>query len=420
MKKFKCNEDRNLFFNNINGMLQTISVNLIASFSGLFIKRLGAGDSLISALNSLPGLFSLIAILIGIPFVSTIKNKKQATALFFFSTRSFYLLMFFIPFLSEKYMALVFVILYGALNLPGSIGNYMWQSLLADVFRPSLRARALSTRNTLATISGTVTTLTAGYLLYKLSSSSGSFLEFYQVVFMLAFIIGIGEVSALLLHKVDKHASHTEVVTKENPLSLKYIKRMLMHKPYVSFMLCVTLFNFTWQMAWPLFTTYEVDYLHTNELWSAGLAVISGTFSAIGYIWWRKYSEKKGTGMALCLSTIFMGMSPILEAIATRLNHLLIFYSTMGIGVAGINFVVLSTLYEVAPNENRTSYIAFYNLSYNLTLIIAPWMGILLYNIVGIRPALVIAGCLRLIAASTFFVRQRRLTAAYPDNIHNA
>jgi MFS family permease len=390
-------------------MLQTISVNLVASFAGLFIKRLGAGDSLVSALNSLPGFFSLIAILVGIPFVSSIKNKKQVTALCYLTTRSFYLLMFFIPFLDKKYMALAFVILYGALNLPGSIGNYMWQSLLADVFRPSLRAKAISVRNILATIAGTVTTLAAGYLLYKLGSSSGSFLEFYQVVFMIAFVIGIGEAAALFLHKVDKHASHTEVLTRENPLSIKYIKGMLQHKPYVSFMLCVTFFNFAWQMAWPLFTTYEVDYLHTNELWSAGLAVLSGAFSAIGYVWWRKYSEKKGTGMALCLSAIFMGTSPILEAIATKLNHLPFFYCIMGIGVAGITFVVLNTLYEVSPNKNRTSYIAFYNLSYNLTLIIAPWMGTLLYNIVGIRPALAITGCLRLMAASTFFIRQKRL-----------
>lgn len=290
MKRFKCNEDRNLFLNNLNGMFQTISVNLVASFSGLFIKRLGAGDSLISALNSLPGLFSLIAIIIGIPFVSNLKSKKQVTALCFLTTRSFYLLMFFIPFLDEKYMALTFVILYSALNLPGSIGNYMWQSLLADVFRPSLRSKAISARNMFATIAGTVTTLAAGYLLYRLGSSSGSFLEFYQIVFMIAFVIGIGEVAALFLHKVDKHASHTEIITRENPLSVKFIKGMLKHKPYVSFMLCVSFFNFAWQMAWPLFTTYEVDYLHTNELWSAILAVISGTFSAMGYVWWRKYS----------------------------------------------------------------------------------------------------------------------------------
>lgn len=115
-----------------------------------------------------------------------------------------------------------------------------------------------------------------------------------------------------------------------------------------------------------------------------------------------------------------MGSSPILEAMATSLNHLLIFYCTMGIGVAGINFVVLSTLYEVSPNENRTSYIAFYNLSYNLTLIIAPWMGIMLYNLVGIRLALVITGCLRLLAASTFFIRQRRLSKASPDSLYKA
>jgi hypothetical protein len=76
-------DDRNIRLSNLNGILQVISVNLVSSFAGLFIKRLNAGDNLVSMLNSLPAFFSIAAIMIGMPLLSSIKNKRKASSLHF-------------------------------------------------------------------------------------------------------------------------------------------------------------------------------------------------------------------------------------------------------------------------------------------------------------------------------------------------
>lgn len=400
-------EDRNIRLTNLNGIFQVISVNLVSSFAGLFIKRLNAGDNLVSMLNSLPAFFSIIAILIATPLLSSIKNKKKATSKAFFITRCFYLLMAFVPFLNDKYKAAAFVFLYGALNFPGSIANYLWQSLLADTFHPSLRSKVLSIRNMLSTFAGTITTLVAGFLIAQLSSSKAGTIHFYQIFFVFAFFMGIFETLALLMQREPKNAIFKEVVSENATFSLSFFKTMLKQQEYIKFMICVIAFHFTWQMAWPLFLTYEVDYLHTNEMWTAIISSISGVCTAVGYVFWRKFSDKHGNSLALTISAIGIGLCPILYIFATHISQITYFIGLIGFSFAGIMLILLNTLYEVAPRENRTTYIAFYNLSTNLTLVIAPWVGMQLYKMTSIKTALLINGFLRLSTSLLFFRRHK-------------
>lgn len=405
--KHKNIEEKNMFYNNLNGILQVISMNLVTSFAGLFIKRLNAGDNLVSLLNSLPAFFSVVAIIFGTSLVSSCKNKKRATSISYFLTRSFYLLMALVPFLPQNYRALSFVILYGALNFPGSIANFLWQSFLADTFRPSIRGRVLSIRNSLSTITGTVTTLITGFTLASLASSNEKVISFYQIVFAAAFIIGILEVWALYSHKEDNNAEFKEVVTTGANLSFSFVKEALTHKKYTMFLIAVICFHFAWQMGWPLFLTYEVETLHTNEMWSGIISTVSGISMAVGYAFWRKFSEKRGNNLALAILAVGMATTPIFYTITTSIHQVAYFTIIAGFSTSGILLVLLNTLYEVSPRENRTSYIALYNLVTNLTLIIAPWIGMRLYQLTTMKFALLTVGILRLASSLMFLAKPK-------------
>lgn len=405
--KYKSVEDNNIFYNNLNGMLQVISMNLVTSFAGLFIKRLNAGDNLVSLLNSLPAFFSVAAIIFGTSLVSSCKNKKRATSISYFLTRSFYLLMALVPFLPSDYRALSFVILYGALNFPGSIATFLWQSFLADTFRPSIRGRVLSIRNSLSTITGTITTLITGFILASLASSNEKVISFYQIVFAVAFIIGILEVWALYSHKEDSNSEFKEVVTTRANLSFSFVREALTHKKYTLFLISVICFHFAWQMGWPLFLTYEVETLHTNEMWSGIISTVSGISMALGYAFWRKFSEKRGNNLALAILAVGMATTPIFYTFTTSIHQVAYFTTIAGFSTSGILLVLLNTLYEVSPRENRTSYIALYNLVTNLTLIIAPWIGMRLYQMTTMKFALLTVGILRLASSLMFLVKPR-------------
>ena len=407
--RFKSTQSRNAALNNLNGVFQYISINMVASFAGLFIKRLNASDNLVSMLNSLPAFFSVVAIIIGTRFASNCKNKKKIASLLFLTARSFYLLMAFITLINEKYRALFFVFLYSSLNFPGSIANFMWQSFFADTFKPSDRGKYLSIRNTLSTAAGTITTLSAGIILSKYAKGE-NFLRYYQIAFVTAFIFGILEVITLYLHKENKNNSFTEVSTGDNPLSFKFLKTMLKQKKYVYFMIGVIAFHFSWQMGWPLFLTYEVDVLHTNELWSGIITTINGIFMAIGYTYWRKFTEKNGNTLGLALGAVGMAFNPILYIFARNMRHVAYFTGIIGFSQSAVLLMLLNILYEISPRENRTTYIAFYNLATNLTLIVAPWVGMKIYKLIDFKDSFVLIAALRLASSLLFIKKPKNLS----------
>ncbi|WP_027308493.1 MFS transporter [Caloramator sp. ALD01] len=404
MSKLKSN----YYLNILNGVFQAIALNLATSFAGLFLKRLNAGDSLVSLFNSLPALFSILAIFIGGIILSSTQNKKRTTSLMFLITRVFYILMALIPFLNEKYRALIFVLLYSSMNFPNSIAVFLWQSFFADIFPPGQREQYLSVRNSIATFAGTATTLFAGFLLTTLSSSKAELIKTYQYIFLIAFIFGILEVFVLWRHKYNAKSSYAEISTDNNRLSIEFIKNLPNQREYLIFITTVVIFHFTWQMGWPLFLTYEVDYLHTNEFWASIISTINGLAMAFGYRFWGRFSKSRGNSLALTLAAVGMSFAPFMYAMSTKIYHVAYFVVITGLSVSGTMLLLLNSLYEVAPRENRTSYIAFYNLVTNITLVIAPWVGMRLYQVTTIRTALIVVGVLRFISGMLFILRHRR------------
>ena len=406
----KIETERNALLNNLNGIFQIICVNLIISYAGIFVKRLSPNDdNLVSLLNSLPAFFSVAAIILGAGLIVKIKNKKKAASIGFFLTRTFYLLMAGIVFVDSKYRALVFVILYSALNFPGAIATFLWQSFFADIFPPSARAKMLSIRNFFSTFVGTFTTLIAGFLLTFFSSAKGDFMKYYQIIFVIAFLIGCIEVLTLYLHDSNVKNSFAEVTTEKSSLSLSFFKTMFKQKKYMYFIICIVIYHIAWQMGWPLFLTYEYNFLHSNEMWSGLSATVNGICTAFGYEYWRRFSEKKGTAVTLTIGSIGTVLAPLFYVVSRSMLSIVIFTSVIGFFSAAILLVLISSLYEVSPKENRTSYIAFYNLVTNFTLIISPWIGMGLYQNTNIWTALLIIAGLRLFASILFFIRQKKI-----------
>ncbi|HCJ56735.1 hypothetical protein [Lutispora sp.] len=51
----------------------------------------------------------------------------------------------------------------------------------------------------------------------------------------------------------------------------------------IVFTLIAFIFHISWQMAWPLFFIYEVDFLHANEAWLSLINVSSALANVVIY-----------------------------------------------------------------------------------------------------------------------------------------
>lgn len=409
-KKTNTNLEHNLFINNINGLLQALSLNLVIPFASLYTKRLNGTDNDIALLNSYPSIFSIIAIFLGTYLFRKYKNKKKLTALFFSLGRAFFILFVFIPFLPSSLRPGLFVLLYGAMSFPNSIANMGWQSYIADLFPEGWRGRAISKRNSLSTISALIITLITGNLLYYIPKNNSQRIQLYQLFFITAFIVSIFEIFSFVKHRLDSSNRQIETITEfSNDPILAKIKKIynviIGNKKFLDYCICVVAFHFAWQMGWPLFFSYEVDILHSNESWTAIISTVSFISQAIAFPLWQKLSEKKGNAISITFAIFIMSITPFLYLISTRIYHIAIFNFATGAAVAGTTLLLLNSLYEAAPNENRTLYIAVYTVLTNITLMFAPILGVKLKAMTNIYTALLIVGILRFSSTILFYFR---------------
>jgi MFS family permease len=412
LKKFNLSStlEYNLLINNLNGVLQALSLNLVVPFASLYTKRLNGSDNDIALLNAYPSIFSILAVFLGTFLFRRFKDKKKITALFFSFSRSFFLIFILIPFFPAILRPGIFVFLYGAMSFPSSIANMGWQSYLADLFPEKWRGRAFSKRSALSTISALIVTLITGSLLYFIPKTDTERIKLYQIFFIIAFIIAIFEVSSFIKHRLDKNNKQIETITEfKNESLLKRLRNIyilvISNKQFLDYCICVVIFHFSWQMGWPLFFSYEYDILHSNEFWSSLIATVSCVAQAITFPLWQKLSEKKGNAFSISIAIFLMGITPFLYLISNKIYHIVIFNIITGSAVAGTTLLLLNSLFETAPNKDRTLYIGVYTVITNITLMFSPILGMKLKVLTNIYTALLIVGILRLLSAIVFYFR---------------
>lgn len=412
-KKSNSNLEYNLYVSNLNGILQALCLNLVIPFASLYAKRLNATDNDIALLNSYPAVFCLLAVFLGTYLFRKYNDKKKLISIFFILGRSFFLIFVLVPFLPPKIQPAIFVLLYGAMNFPNSIANMGWQSYFGDLFPNNWRGRAFSKRSSLSTISALIITLITGNLLFYVPKNNTQRIHLYQIFFIIAFVCALFEVYSFTLHREDKSNKQIEKIAQSND-DVWYKKLASMYKliksdkSFVEYCICVVIFHFAWQMGWPIFFSYEVDILHSNESWTSIITMVSLITQAVSYPFWQKLSEKKGNSYAIFWAIFFMACCPFSYMIAKSMYYVVVFTIITGFSVAGTSLLLLNNLYETAPDNNRTLYIAVYTIITNVTLMIAPILGMKLKNWTNIYTALFVVGILRLIGALAFYVRHRR------------
>lgn len=180
------------------------------------------------------------------------------------------------------------------------------------------------------------------------------------------------------------------------------------NKPFLDFSLCVIFFHFSWQIGWPIFFTFEYDILHSNEFWTSIVSTSSCLFQAITFILWQRYSEKRGSSLLIFYATMLMAFTPFFYLLSKSMLHIVLLSVVSGSAISGITLLLLNNLYEVVPDSDRTTYIAFYTIMTNITLMFAPILGMKLKSATNIYFALFIVGVLRVLSSISFYIRYRK------------
>ena len=157
-------------------------------------------------------------------------------------------------------------------------------------------------------------------------------------------------------------------------------------KPYVRLLILDSLFTIAWSSAWPLFPYANFEI--ANTWFEIGLlALVSAVFSAIGQNFTGTLIDKFGKRKLIILGRFFIILPPLFYILSISTNNInFIYFSNIIIGLTlGATGITITTLIlDNAPEENRSSYQAFYLLITGLSAFVGSTsMGVLLQLLSG-------------------------------------
>ncbi|HYE11172.1 MAG TPA: MFS transporter [Patescibacteria group bacterium] len=393
--------EKNMYYFITNGILFTLVVNLYKPFAQKFLYRLGGGETHVSLYNSLPGLIALFGIIPGVIYMCKAVSKKKTLSGIFLFSRFFILLYAFVPFLPMNLQPLSFVIITALMNFPEAVSSTALQSVTADVFGERERAWAITSKNRYTTIANFLSLIVLSQLLNVFGTTNEKTIIIYQVFFVLAFIVGLVEILTF------RRLKETTVVPQACIDLKQSVKEVFGNKAYLGFLGCSLTFHFGWQMGWPLFGIYQIEYLLADETWLTILSVTSSIVMFFSFGYWSKIIERKGNNYAAAFATMGMAATPVLYVLSRNLWVLTGSGLIMGFFTAGTTTVLLSYLLQVSPEKNRIMYVAVHATLTNVTLFIAPLIGDIVLKASNIYIALLITALMRFIGSMTFMNRTR-------------
>lgn len=379
----------------------------LASAAGSYINvyaiRLGASSKLLGLRVSIP---SLIVVLLRIPAAQLMErtaNRQKLIVRSLFLARSFYLLLFLLPWIGHLPLlrqipqAQLLVWLVILMGLPNVLSAAGWDSFFADVVPPGERARVVSTRSTMTHL-----------MMLTVVPLMGSFLDWapfplnYQIIFLLALVGAMVSTWHIVKIKVPKTAQAPRRQAKA--LNLKEARRILQQSPEFSALIAAT-FVYQWavSIASPLYNIYFVQHLGATEGWIGLRMTLASVASIIAYRIWPSHVERYGERTILRFATPMMMLFPLLTGLSRSLTPNLFIVMVPRLFGAGVMLARYGILLRACPDDRRPTYIAIYAILNNIAAFIAPMVGAELEGVIGINNVFFVSAALRLVGALLYW-----------------
>ena len=386
----------------------SVMSGITSTFVSVFAIRLGASNTLVGLLVSLPALINIFWLIPSARIIERQRRRLPIIVLAGFLQRVGYLLIALMPFVLRTHRPEALVALVALITLPIATLSVAFTSLIAEVVPIGKRAQVVSTRNVLVSIISTVTMLISGKLLDLLPFPLN-----YQLLFGAGFaasLVSLYYVSRIQIADASVAESRPRRKAALATRLRRSLKQIANQRDFVRF--SASAFVFQWGLYLPsaLYAIYRVRNLGASDTWIGLLSMVQSAVTIVTYFYWGRVASRKGSRRVLLISSLGMVLYPVLTGLSPRVEFLLLASVVAGIFGAGFNLSFFNTLLEVCPQERRPSYVALNTTVINVAAFLAPLLGTSLANFLDIRIALFIAGGMRLLGVGLFYqliVRRR-------------
>lgn len=379
----------------------------IGTFLTVFAARLGASTLTVSLLTALPALVTIAAALPAGAIVARQRRLVRDSALAFLAVRLCYLAIVAAAFLPAPWATRGIVAVWAMSAIPAALANTAWYGVFAEAVPARRRAAVNGGRWAILGLVTAGCVAVFGVVLDRFSFPSG-----YQVVFLVSFVAGVLNVWYYAKLSIPDQEPKPRPAATEHPLALA--RSLVKSGPFVRFCLGSTILRIGLFLAVGLYSVFWVRDLGASDAVIGLRTTVGNAALVIGYPLWGWAASKFGHERALVASAAGLGLYPIATGFAPSAVWLLPVALIWGLFAGGIDVTLFEGLLHSSPPEQRAHYVAVNTALANTVALGAPLLGAALAGVATIRPVLVAAGVLHIVAAVVVAALARRAVHTAP------
>ncbi len=327
------------------------------AFTG-FIRLLGAGDLLYGIVMALPVMGGVAQVLASF-YIERTGKRKSIFLIFGFIHRLLWIPVALIPLSSSglsregKIWLITLLITIG--SIASSIVSVSFMSWIGDLIPTDIKGRFFGKRAAISAFMGAATGLAIGKIL-----DSGSGLGTFAAVLSVAAFMGALDIMCFIWVK------HPPMAIRHEDISFrKIIREPFRDRNYMKFILFVSAWSFGFNIPAPFFYVYMIEYLNMGYFKIALFAQVFGSLLTILFVSrLGRLIDSFGSKPVMKMCCTISISLPVLWIFATPASYNIILFINMAAGIinAGYELTVLNLSIWLAPEKNRSAYIATYAL----------------------------------------------------------
>ena len=339
---------------------------ITSTYSTPFALALGASNSEIGILNSLPSLLMSIMQALSGGFIYR-RGRKEIAVKFGLVHRLIWIPIILMPILFANNLWL-FIILFSISGTVISLANTSWSCWMGGLVPEKIRGSYFGKRNMIQSATSFLATIVAGYLLGLFNSQFG-----FSLVFLLAFSAGM--VSYFYLNKVPPEAREKHARTHEHIGIFGFLKEIRKHRNFFPFTVHMSLLNFAVNMSSPFFTVYMLSVMNVGYEWYAIIVGAETLTRIVMMRYWGKLSDKYGDRNIMSLCNILIVFYPFLFLLSSNVYQLALVGIFSGFAWSGFDLTSFNYLLDITPPDRRPAYISNYKVAIGMALFLGPLVG---------------------------------------------
>ena len=370
-----------------------------APFLPVFLTRLGATNFQVSLLTSMPALTGLLLAIAAGQFLQRRRNIVPWFSTGRFLVISCYALTGALTWIVPRQHTVPTVLAIWALaTIPQTIVSVCFSVVMNAVAGPGGRYRLMSRRWSIMGLISAITVAVVGQILNR-----PGFPTNYQLVF-----IGLATGGFISLY----FSSHIELPEAEPlpraaGLSLRqrftgYVNLIRGERAFVSFTAKRFIYRSGAALAAPLFPLYYVREVQATDAWIGIFTSIQTAITLMGYLLWARQGKNHGSRFVLLWTTLGLAFYPALVASTHSVQLIALYTGLAGIFQAGLNLVFFDEFMKTVPVEHSATFVSLANSLQYISVVVAPLLGTLLADHIGLGGALAASGLIRLAGFGLF------------------